>query len=66
LKINPGLQSNTVQTLKNEGFPELNRPSRKGDHYIKMIVKTPTSLSSEEKKLLQELQKLRHSKDLKI
>ncbi|MCE2929202.1 MAG: molecular chaperone DnaJ [Candidatus Caenarcaniphilales bacterium] len=66
LKINPGLQSNTVQTLKNEGFPELNRPSRKGDHYIKIIVKTPTSLSSEEKKLLQELQKLRHSKDLKI
>lgn len=66
LKINPGTQSEAILTFKNLGFPELNRPSRIGDHYIKILVKTPSNLNSDEKKLLQEFQKLRQNKDIKL
>lgn len=41
--------------LKNQGMPKLNNSKSKGDHYIKLKTKMPTSLTTEQKSILQEL-----------
>lgn len=58
IKIKNGTQAGHVEILRNKGMPFLGRPNRYGDHYIKIHVKTPEKLSSEEKKLLKELKKI--------
>jgi molecular chaperone DnaJ len=60
LELKPGTQSGAVEILKTEGFPKINNPARNGDHHVSIIIKTPSNLSSKEKELLKELQKLRH------
>jgi molecular chaperone DnaJ len=50
-----GTQNGRMLRLRGEGFPELHNPSRRGDMYIKLIVKIPTKLSAKEKELLREL-----------
>jgi len=55
LKIPEGTQSGKVFILKNKGVPELNRESRRGDHLVEMIVKTPTKISRKGRKILEEL-----------
>lgn len=62
VEIKAGVQTGENIILKQEGFPKLNNPARFGDHIISIQVKTPQSLSREEKKLLEEFQKLRQGK----
>jgi molecular chaperone DnaJ len=54
LKIPAGTQSGTVFKLRGKGAPRL-RGRGRGDHLVKVIVKTPTNLTRRQKKLLREL-----------
>jgi len=53
LKIPEGTQSGTVFKLKDKGVPRLHGRGQ-GDHYVKVIIKTPTSLTKKQKQLLQD------------
>lgn len=55
IKIPSGIQSGKVLSIKEAGVPVLNNPSRRGDHFVEVIVKTPTSLTEEEKSLFKRL-----------
>lgn len=57
LKIPAGTQSGTQFRLKGKGVPYLGRGGR-GDEYVRVQLKTPTQLSSQEKKLFEELKNL--------
>ncbi len=56
LKIPTGTQSGTIFPLRHKGVPHLQR-SGKGDLFVIVNVATPTSLSKEQKKLLDDLKK---------
>ena len=56
IKIPPGTQSGKIFRLKNKGIPHLHAHG-KGDELVRVVVWTPTSLSSEDKRLLRELEK---------
>lgn len=62
LKIPAGTPSGKIFQIKGEGLPVLNRPSLRGDLYIKMEVEVPQHLSAQEKKILQEWAKTRGEK----
>ena len=64
LKIPAGTPNGQVFTIKGEGIPTLNQPSRKGDLYVQVQIVVPTRLSGEEKKLLQKLGEIQNE-DLK-
>ena len=55
VKVPPGTQNGKLLRLRNEGVPHLNDHSRRGDLYIKMIVRVPEKLSSKARNLLKEL-----------
>ena len=57
-----GIQSGKVLKMPGLGVPKLSNKARKGDQLVQIIVETPTKLSSEEKKLYQNLQKIEESK----
>lgn len=57
LKVRAGTQSHTLIRLRGEGVPHV-RDRGKGDLYVRLIVDVPEKLSRDQKKLLQELQKL--------
>jgi len=52
--IPPGTQSGRIFRLKKEGIPYFKRRGR-GDQLVKVIVEIPKSLSTKEKRLIQEL-----------
>ncbi|MCA9381189.1 molecular chaperone DnaJ [Candidatus Dojkabacteria bacterium] len=54
MKVPEGTQSEKILRLKEKGGPKF-RGNGNGDQYIRLIVDTPTKLSSEEKKIWQEL-----------
>lgn len=54
LKIPAGTQSGTIFKLRGKGVTRL-QGSGRGDHYVKVVVQTPTSLSKKQKDLLKEL-----------
>jgi curved DNA-binding protein len=56
LKVPPGIQSHTMMRLKGYGMPKF-KSSNKGDLFIRVIVKTPTKLSNNQKELFKELEK---------
>ncbi len=56
MRIPPGTQSGKVFRLRNQGLPYINS-SQRGDLFIKVIVVTPTKLSTEEKELFKKLSK---------
>lgn len=62
LKIPAGIQSGTILNIKNAGMPYLNSPARRGDHFVKVNVLTPTSLSEEERKLFEKLAEINGEK----
>lgn len=62
LNIPPGIQSGTVLKIPGLGVPKLNNPARRGDELIQITVETPTKLSAEEKKLLEQLAKIQEQK----
>jgi len=57
LKVRPGTQPNTMIRLKDQGIKHL-RGGGRGDHYIRLIVTIPTSLSREQKNLLKEYDRI--------
>lgn len=58
VKIPSGTQNGKILRLKNEGIPHLHNNSRKGDMYIKILVKIPTKISSKAKNILKEYSEL--------
>lgn len=58
LTIPEGSQTNHQFRLKGKGMTILNSGGRHGDMYVKIFVETPVKLSSEERDLLQKLDKL--------
>ncbi|MDD3014644.1 MAG: molecular chaperone DnaJ [Candidatus Gastranaerophilales bacterium] len=65
LKIHPGIQSNTILTIKHAGVPYINNSSKRGDQFVKINLVTPTNLSEEEKKLFQRLFEIQNGKTRK-
>ncbi|WP_057939421.1 DnaJ C-terminal domain-containing protein [Algoriphagus resistens] len=59
LKVAPETQNGTKVRLKGKGFPIYKKEGEFGDLILTYFVKNPTNLSTEEKKLFEELQKLR-------
>ena len=58
LKVRPGTQSHTLVRLRGEGIKHL-RGRGKGDLYVRLIVKIPEKLGKDEKKLIEQLQKVK-------
>ena len=56
LDIAPGTQPRDIFRLKGRGVPHL-RSNRRGDQLVMVLVQTPTSLTDEQRDLLQELAK---------
>ncbi len=54
IKIEPGTQSGKVLRLKGKGLPDVNSYGR-GDLLVEISIYTPTHLSAEEKKILEQL-----------
>lgn len=53
-EVKPGTQSDTRIRLRGKGVPSLRNPNTRGDHYVTLVVNTPTGLSSEAKDLLRQ------------
>lgn len=62
IKIPEGTQSGTVLRLKAKGIPRLKGHGR-GDQLIKVVIKTPTNLSDEQKDLLRRFEDLNNNRD---
>ena len=56
--VKPGTQSDTRIRLKNKGVPTIRNKDIRGDHYVTLIVETPTKLSKEAKELLRQFDAL--------
>ena len=52
--VKAGTQTDTRIRLKGKGVPSLRNKGVRGDHYVTLIVQTPTSLNSEAKNLLRQ------------
>lgn len=57
LKVPAGTQSDTIFKLRGKGVTKL-RGAGTGDHFVKVHVKTPTSLSRKQRNLLEEFDKV--------
>jgi curved DNA-binding protein len=55
LKIPPGSQPDQVFKLKGRGMPILQKPSRRGDMFVKLNVKLPQKISREQRELFEKL-----------
>ncbi|MCQ2609285.1 MAG: hypothetical protein MJ151_00605 [Lachnospiraceae bacterium] len=53
LTIKPGTQSDTKTRLKGKGVPLIRSPKQRGDHFVTIVVNIPTSLTNEQKELMQ-------------
>ena len=53
-EVKPGTQTDTRIRLKGKGVPSLRNKDIRGDHYVTLVVQTPTGLSSEAKELLRQ------------
>jgi curved DNA-binding protein len=62
LKIPAGTQSGKTLRLKGKGMPHYGHASQHGDLYVKIEVKLPTSLSAEERDLLERLRELQKAR----
>ena len=65
LKIPSGIQSGQILRMKGKGFPKV-RGSSRGDQLVRVQLETPKSLSSKQKKLLEELSSLNRKPDPKF
>lgn len=57
LKVKPNTQSGTKVKLKGKGFPKYKKDGQFGDLFITYSVKIPTTLTSKQKELFEELAK---------
>lgn len=62
LKIPEGSQNGDNFRLKSKGMSVLNSGGRRGDMYVKINIETPVKLQSEERELLEKLDKLMQNK----
>ena len=53
-EVKPGTQTDTIIRLKGKGVPSLRNKEIRGDHYVTLVVQTPTGLSAEAKELLRQ------------
>ncbi|MGN0298324.1 MAG: molecular chaperone DnaJ [Lachnospiraceae bacterium] len=51
-EVKPGTQTDTKVRLRNKGVPSLRNKSIRGDHFVTLVVKVPTSLNAEQKEAL--------------
>ena len=65
LKVPSGIQSGQILRMKGKGFPRV-RGSSRGDQLVRVQLETPKSLSSKQKKLLEELSNLNGKLDPKF
>ena len=61
MKIHAGTQSGRVFRLRNKGIPDIDGRGV-GDQLVEVSVWTPTDLSAEERRLLQELESIQQNK----
>ena len=57
-EVKAGTQTDTRIRLRGKGVPSLRNPKSRGDHYVDLVVKTPTALNSEAKELLRQFDAL--------
>ena len=57
-EVKPGTQTNTRIRLKGKGVPSLRNKSLRGDHYVDLVVQTPTGLSADAKEALRQFDAL--------
>ncbi len=62
LRIPPGTQTHQILRIKGQGMPTDDYSTRKGDMYVRVIVKTPTRLTPRQKELLRDFNKLSKEK----
>ncbi|TYK15874.1 chaperone protein dnaJ A6 [Cucumis melo var. makuwa] len=62
LKIPAGTQPNTTLVMSKKGVPLLNKRNMRGDQLVRVQVEIPKKLSSEERKLIEELSDLSKGK----
>jgi molecular chaperone DnaJ len=55
VSVPAGTQNGRILRLRGEGIPELHTQSRRGDMYIKIVVRVPTKISPKARELLKEL-----------
>ena len=60
--IPAGTASGKIFILKGEGLPAVNRPSSRGDEYLRVEIEVPEKISAEERNILQEFAKKRGEK----
>ena len=53
-EVKPGTQTETKIRLRGKGVPSLRNKEVRGDHYVTLVVQTPTSLNAEAKELLRQ------------
>ena len=58
LKIPPATQPGTTLVMAKKGVPYLGKPKMRGDQLVRVQVEIPMKLSSDEKKLIEELASL--------
>lgn len=56
--VAPGTQSGTRIRLKGKGVPSIRNAQVRGDHYVTLVVNTPTGLSKEAKEALRQFDEL--------
>ena len=61
LKIPPTTQSGQIFRLKGHGMPTVGKPDERGDAYATVDVQLPRTLTPEQRKLFEELQRLEHA-----
>lgn len=62
VKIPPGTQNGKTIRIKGKGMPVYGKPDSLGDLYLHLGISIPQTLTKEEKKLFEELQKLKQGK----
>jgi molecular chaperone DnaJ len=55
VSIPAGTQNGRILRLRGEGIPELHNPGKRGDMYLKIVVRVPTKITPKAKELLKEL-----------
>lgn len=63
--VKAGTQTNTRVRLRGKGVPSLRNKKMRGNHYVDLVVDVPTSLTKEQKKLLEQLDDSFEKKDKK-
>lgn len=62
LQIDAGTPSGEIFKIKGEGLPSLQSRAMRGDLFVRMEIDVPKKLDAQERKLLQELAKMRQEK----